>query len=129
MTLAHGGDKYMDESTDSILTSVKKMLGLPAEYTPFDPDLIMHINTVFFILNQIGIGPKETFSISDASTTWDEFTVANRTKIESIKTYMAARVKLIFDPPQQTTLKEASEKVVDELEWRLRMEAEFRNGE
>lgn len=119
----------MDETTESILTSVKKLLGLPAEYTAFDPDLIMHINTVFFILNQIGIGPKETFSISDASVTWDEFTSANRTKIESIKTYMAARVRLAFDPPSAPALKEAQEKVVNELEWRLRMEAEFRNGE
>jgi len=119
----------MNDNYDSILTSVKKLLGLPEEYTAFDPDIIMHINTVFFILNQIGIGPKETFAIYDSSTTWDEFTSANKTQIESIKTYVAGRVRLIFDPPTTPALKEAQEKIVDELEWRLRMEAEFMNDD
>lgn len=114
---------------NSILTSVKKLLGLPYDYTAFDPDLIMHINTVFFALNQIGIGPKETFVISDETATWDEFTSANKTSIEAIKTYVAARVRMIFDPPTVGALKEAQEAVINEMEWRLRMEAEYRNDE
>ena len=103
---------------DSILTSVKKMLGITAEYTHFDSDIIMHINSVFMILNQMGVGPREGFSISSDVETWDEFTNDNLT-IESVKSYMYLKVGLLFDPPTSSNVLEARNRLVSELEWRL----------
>ena len=103
---------------DSILTSVKKMLGITAEYTHFDADIIMHINSVFMILNQLGVGPKEGFSISSDVETWDEFTNDNLT-IESVKSYMYLKVGLLFDPPTSSNVLDARNRLVSELEWRL----------
>ena len=103
---------------DSILISVKKMLGIAAEYTHFDADIIIHINSVFMILNQLGEGPKEGFSISSDVETWDEFTNDNLT-IESVKSYMYLKVGLLFDPPTSSNVLEARNRLVSELEWRL----------
>lgn len=103
---------------DSILISVKKMLGIAAEYTHFDADIIIHINSVFMILNQLGVGPKEGFSISSDVETWDEFTNDNLT-IESVKSYMYLKVGLLFDPPPSSNVLEARNRLVSELEWRL----------
>ena len=103
---------------DSILTSVKKMLGITAEYTHFDSDIIMHINSVFMILNQMGVGPREGFSISSDVETWDEFTNDNLT-IESVKSYMYLKVGLLFDPPTSSNVLEARNRLISELEWRL----------
>ena len=103
---------------DSILISVKKMLGIAAEYTHFDADIIIHINSVFMILNQLGVGPKEVFSISSDVETWDEFTNDNLT-IESVKSYMYLKVGLLFDPPTSSNVLEARNRLVSELEWRL----------
>ena len=103
---------------DSILISVKKMLGIAAEYTHFDADIIIHINSVFMILNQLGVGPKERFSISSDVETWDEFTNDNLT-IESVKSYMYLKVGLLFDPPTSSNVLEARNRLVSELEWRL----------
>lgn len=103
---------------DSILTSVKKMLGITAEYTHFDADIIMHINSVFMILNQMGVGPREGFSISSDVETWDEFT-NDDLAIESVKSYMYLKVGLLFDPPTSSNVLEARNRLVSELEWRL----------
>ena len=83
---------------ESILTSIKKLLGLGAEYTHFDPDIIMHINTVFFDLNRIGVGPEEGFMIEDDTTTWLDY-IPDQAKFEAVKTYVYIKVKLVFDPP------------------------------
>ena len=103
---------------DSILISVKKMLGIAAEYTHFDADIIIHINSVFMILNQLGVGPREGFSISSDVETWDEFTNDNLT-IESVKSYMYLKVGLLFDPPTSSNVLDARNRLVSELEWRL----------
>lgn len=103
---------------DSILTSVKKLLGLTEEYTAFDLDLIMHINSVFMILNQMGVGPAGGFSISDATATWSEF-MADWPNIEAVKSYVALKVRMLFDPPQSSTVMEAVKNQISELEWRL----------
>ena len=100
---------------ESILTSIKKLLGIMPDYTHFDADLIMHINSVFSILQQLGVGP--TFSISDATTTWSEYT--ERTDIEMIKSYMAQKVKLMFDPPLSSVAVDAMKNQIAEFEWRL----------
>lgn len=108
---------------DSILTSVKKALGIAAEYTHFDPDLIMHINSVFSILNQLGVGPEEGFMISNEYNTWSEF-IADNSKLEFVKSYMYLKVKLLFDPPTSSAVAESTKRLTDELEWRISTAAE-----
>lgn len=103
---------------DSILTSVKKLLGISEEYTAFDTDIIIHINSVFTILTQLGVGPKEGFSIVDASSAWSDF-IKEGKQMEAVKSYMYAKVKLLFDPPTSSSVMQALTSMVSELEWRL----------
>ena len=109
---------------DSILTSVKKMLGLAEEYTPFDDDIIIMINSVFADLTQMGVGPSEGFSIEDESSIWTDF-IPDIIKLNSVKTYMYLRVKLLFDPASVGSSTLASyERQIAQWEWRLNIEAE-----
>ena len=102
---------------DSVLNSIKKLLGIQESYTIFDADLIMHINSTFAMLNQIGIGPKEGFMIEDSYTTWDEYiTQANESMVKS---YIYLKVRLLFDPPSNNSLIESINRQLSELEWRL----------
>lgn len=103
---------------DSILTSIKKLLGITEEYENFDQDIIMHINSAFMILNQLGVGPKSGFSINDKSSTWHEF-IPEGSNLEAVKTYVHLKVKLMFDPPLSSTVIEAIKSQINELEWRL----------
>ena len=114
---------------DSILTSVKKLLGIPAEVTHFDMDLVMHINSVFMILTQLGVGPSTGFAISDASATWADFipessNLSGPVNFAIVKSYMGQRVKLLFDPPLASAVMEATKQSVQELEWRLYVAAD-----
>lgn len=109
--------------TDSILNSVKKNLGLTATYTAFDPDIIMHINTVFSTLNQLGIGPVNGFMIEDDTPVWDTFLGAD-IRLNSAKTYMYLRVRMLFDPPTTAHLISAMKEQIQELEWRLNVHIE-----
>lgn len=103
---------------ESILTSIKKLLGITEEYTNFDPDIIMHINTVFMTLNQIGIGPSDGFRIEDKNNTWDEF-LGDSKDLDAVKSYMHLKVKILFDPPLNSAVMEAIKQQISELEWRL----------
>ena len=103
---------------ESILTSIKKLLGITEEYEHFDQDIIMHINSVFMILTQIGVGPEDGFTISDKKTKWNEFTNDDM-KIEAVKTYVYLKVRLLFDPPASSSVMEAINRSISELEWRL----------
>lgn len=104
---------------DSILTSIKKLLGISEEYTSFDQDIIMHINSVFSILTQqFGVGPSSGFSIEDDSVTWSDF-IEDRTKFELIKTYIYMKVRLVFDPPTNSVVMESIKNTISELEWRI----------
>lgn len=111
---------------ESILNSIKKLLGITEDYKHFDTDIIMHINSVFMILMQLGIGPEDGFSILDDSAVWSDF-LSDATWLEAVKSYVHLKVKLIFDPPQSGTLLNAMEKLVSEFEWRCMEEADFRN--
>lgn len=104
--------------SESILTSVKKILGLDEDYTAFDQDIIMYINSAFSTLNQLGLGPTEGFSIQDATTTWDAF-IGTDDRLNSVKTYVALKVKSLFDPPQTQYLVAAMKEQIQEFEWRL----------
>ena len=109
---------------DSILTSIKKLLGITAEYKQFDPDLIIHINSVFLILKQLGIGPEQGFSISGEYETWKQFLPEGSENFEAVKSYMYIKVKLLFDPPTSSAVMEAMNRMASEYEWRLNVEAE-----
>lgn len=110
--------------TESILDSIKKLLGITSEYTSFDMDIIIHINTVFMALRQMGIGPKEGFSIEGNGEIWTDFS-PNIEMLEAVKTYIYLKVKLIFDPPLNSSVIEVYNKTLSELEWRLYSEVEF----
>lgn len=110
---------------ESILTSMKKMLGgvMGEQVDVFDTDLIIHINSIFMILHQLGVGPAKPFTVKDESTTWDEF-ISDRDDIESVKTYMYLKLKLIFDPPTTSFVLTSYENQIKELEWRLNVQVE-----
>jgi len=108
---------------ESILTSIKKLLGIAEEYTHFDADLIMHINSVLSILTQIGVGPAEGFSIKDKSSVWEDF-VPENSKLELIKSYTYMKVKLLFDPPLTSAVIESINRIISELEWRIQVAAD-----
>lgn len=103
---------------DSILTSTKKVLGIDVAYTAFDPDILMHINSVFSTLQQLGIGPEEGFMIDDATTEWSAF-LGSDPRLNAVKTYTYMRVRLVFDPPTTSYLIDSMAKQIKELEWRL----------
>lgn len=102
----------------SILTSVKKILGMTEAYTAFDEDVIMHINAAFSILTQLGIGPTSGFIVENELTLWSEFSVPDL-QLNLVKTYLYLRVRMLFDPPTTSFLIEAMNKQIAEYEWRL----------
>lgn len=111
-------DNVLVES--SILTTIKKLLGLTKEYTAFDLDVITHINTVFGILTQMGIGPLEGFMIQGYGETWDQYMEGdNPTVMQQIKTLIYQKVKFFFDPPSNPNLSNAISKSIAELEYRI----------
>lgn len=110
----------MDES---ILTSIKKLLGISEEYVNFDKDIIAHINTTFLTLKQLGVGPEKGFMIVDKKDTWGDF-LEDDEKLIAVQTYIYLKVKLVFDPPLNSSVMEANKQSIAELEWRLNVEAE-----
>lgn len=103
---------------DSILTSIKKLLGIAEEYEHFDSEIVIHINSVLAILTQMGVGPANGFLITDKTAVWTDF-IAFDARLELIKTYVHLKVKLIFDPPQSSAAIEAIKHVISELEFRI----------
>lgn len=112
------------ENTESILTSVKKLLGIEAEYPHFDADIIMHINSVFSILAQMGVGPTEGFSISGVEETWDQFIKDDNNSFSMVRSYICLKVRLLFDPPLSSAAIESINRQISELEWRLYVAAD-----
>lgn len=109
---------------DSILDSVKKVLQVPFDYDVYDLDIMMHINSVFFTLQQLGIGPADGFQIEDADTTWENFLGVDP-MLNVVKSYTALRVKLIFDPPPNSFTQTALKEQISEYEWRINV---YREG-
>ncbi len=103
--------------TQSILTSIKKTLGI-VDYDFFDADIIMHINSVFSDLNQIGIGPENGFCIVDETSVWNDF-LSDSKQLQNVKSYMLLRVKLLFDPPSNSTVLASYEKQITEFAYRM----------
>jgi hypothetical protein len=113
---------------DSILTSIKKMLGIEAEVTQFDTDIIININSVFMVLTQLGVGPTTGFIITDDSETWSDF-LGDVITQEAVKTYIYLKVRLIFDPPSSGFVLESTQRLINEFEWRLNSQAESETEE
>lgn len=109
--------------SESILDSIKKLLGIPQELVEFDTDITIHINSYLDVLTQLGVGPKEGFSISDNKSVWKDF-IGDDNQLNMVITYLFLRVKLVFDPPQNSATYNAHKERADELEWRLNMKAE-----
>lgn len=108
---------------ESILTSIKKMLGIEESYAHFDADIIFHINSALMTLNQLGVGPKNGFFVSTDEQTWADF-LGESMRFEAVKSYIYARVKILFDPPTNSSVLEALNKQIAEFEWRLNVQAE-----
>lgn len=109
---------------DSILTSIKKLLGIEESYTHFDSDITMHINSVFMVLNQLGVGPPEGFMISGSNEQWSDFIPNDSINLELVKSYTYLKVKLLFDPPLSSAVMESTNRMINEFEWRLNVAAE-----
>jgi len=108
---------------ESILTSVKHTVNLAEDYTPFDQDIILYINSVFSRLNQLGVGPVEGFQIEDKTPVWDDFLGGDPRK-NDIKTYMYLRVRMLFDPPTTGYHVSAMQEQIKEHEWLLNVRRE-----
>lgn len=108
---------------ESILTSIKKLLGIAADYEQFDTDIVIHINSAFSTLTQLGVGPSEGFVIQDDTSTWSDFT-ADDPRLEFVKTYIYLKVRLVFDPPTTGSVMEAIKQNISEYEWRLMIAAD-----
>ena len=113
---------------DSILTSIKKLLGIAQECTDFDMDLVIHINSVLMILTQLGVGPEKGFTIKDSRDLWEDFLEDDLSKLEAVRTFVYLKVRLIFDPPSNSAVIESINRTISELEWRLNVAAESKTN-
>ena len=102
----------------SILDSIKKLLGIPSEVTEFDTDILIHINSVFSILTQLGVGPSSGFSIEDSSAEWSDF-IGDDARLSDVKSFVYLKTRLLFDPPASSAAMDAMNRMASELEWRI----------
>lgn len=108
---------------ESILTSIKLLLGITEDYEAFDQQIIAHINSVFMILTQLGVGPPDGFTITSKVDTWNEF-ISDEKKMQLVKSYMHLKVKMLFDPPSSSAVIDSTNRMINEFEWRLNSQAE-----
>lgn len=109
---------------ESILETIKDLLGIKEDYPHFDGQIIVHINSAFAVLTQHGVGPWTGFSIKGKEETWDDFVSGLTGMKELVKNYIFLKVKLVFDPPESQGLLKAMEEGVKEYEWRMMEMAE-----
>ena len=107
--------------SESILTNTKKILGIAEDYEAFDVDIIMHINSVFSTLQQIGVGPELGFEIENKMDVWSTYLGEDNYLLNMVKTYMYMRVRLMFDPPATSFAIDSMQKQIDQMEWRLQV--------
>ena len=111
----------MEPFDESILISVKGSLGIPENYEYFDQQILFHLNSVMAILPQIGVGPPEGFIVEDETATWGDLIgdTSDKNKFLYVKSYVYLRVRLLFDPPSSSSVIDAMERQLRELEWRI----------
>lgn len=115
---------------DSVLTSIKKMLGLTEDFEEFDFDIIVNINSAMFTLKQLGVDfPYGIYTITDSSTSWGDLFDDTKLDLEAIKLYVYMRVRQVFDPPSNSSYADAIQSQIDQYEWRLNFEAELNEGD
>lgn len=103
---------------ESILTTIKKLLGIPEKFTQYDMDIIVAINSAFSTLRQLGVGPEKGFRIEDDDAIWEDF-VGDDESIEMVKLYVYQKTRLAFDPPSMSFIIETIKDSIKEIEWRL----------
>ena len=103
---------------DSILTSIKKLLGIEEDYTHFDEDIIMDINSALMVVNQLGVGPVDGFLITSKTETWLDF-IGDRKDMATVKSFIHLKVKLLFDPPTSSFVLDSINRQINEFEWRI----------
>ena len=117
--------------SESILDSIKKLIGIEDTETYFDSDIVTGVNSAFSSLNQIGIGPDDGFSISDNTKVWNDYLTDVRT-LELVKSYVHLKTKLLFDPPSSSSIVDIINKEISEFEWRINVikttKQEVQNG-
>lgn len=109
--------------TDSILNTMKQMIPAMPSGDAFDTELIIHINTILGVLKQIGVGSSDGFFITGENETWSDF-FGDSTTIQMAKTYMYLRLRLLFDPPENSSVLASYKEQIAELEWRCNIEVE-----
>ena len=112
----------------SILNTIKKLIGLSSDYTPFDEDIKVFINGAMMTLQQLGVGPVNGFTVKDYTEKWSDF-LPSDIMLDGVKHYIYRCVKVAFDPPSSSVVMEAINNQKQELEWRLREQAEFYPGD
>ena len=115
-------------NSDSILNSIKKLIGLDSDYTEFDTDLIIHINSVFLDLEQLGAGSQDGFFIEGSTETWEDFLPDDPLVLNSIKSYMYLKVKKLFDPPTSSSAMDSLNSLIDRFEWRINVAIENKDS-
>lgn len=109
--------------SDSILNDVKKVLGLDSGYTPFDIDVIIHINSALTVLNDLGVGPTDVLVITGAENLWSELGLENN-QLSMVKSYLYLKTRVVFDPPAFGFHLDALNKQIEEQEYRLKERSE-----
>lgn len=128
MILALGNAKGGD-TVDSILNTIKKLLGIDSEDDNFDIDIIAIVNSIIPALSQMGIGPRNGFIVTSDKDKWTDYITDNSINLEGVKTYLYLKTKLLFDPPTNSTVIDAFNKNLNELEWRMMLAVETNNLE
>ncbi len=114
-------------TSDSILQSTKKLLGIEPELTAFDDAIVIHINTALSILSQLGVGTESGMSVTDEKATWSEL-LGENASLSLVKTYVQMKVKLMFDPPASSAAMDSINKLLSELEWRIMAVTDYGGG-
>lgn len=108
---------------NSILLTIKQMLGIPSEYSVFDEELIVYINTVIAALRQLGVGPENGFAITGENDSWEDY-IGDTSMYENVKSYIYLKVRMMFDPPSSSFVLEAFKNQAAEIEWRIYIQAD-----
>lgn len=111
---------------ESILTSIKKLLGIAEDYEHFDQDIIAHINAALMIVTQLGVGPEQGYIVTDKNATWGDF-VNSETNVAALISYVYIKVKLMFDPPQNSFTIDSLNRQASEFEWRLNAAVDYKD--
>lgn len=114
---------------ESILNTIKKLLGIDSDDDSFDVDIMAIVNSIIPVLSQMGVGPKNGFIITSTEDKWEDYIKDSDINLEGVKTYLYLRTKLIFDPPSNSTVIESFNKSISELEWRMMLAVETKNLE